>query len=137
MHFLSEVASGDRIPPGKLAYFQERTRNNLYDYVVTRFLQQEKERGLTRAKLARRIGKSPEIITRLLGAPGNWTIDTISDLLLGICAEEWTPSSSSVLHRAQRNFSSNDWMDESAPSLPNGQQPYGTDTAPVLELELT
>ena len=29
------------------------------------------EHGLTRAKLARRIGKSPEIITRLLGAPSN------------------------------------------------------------------
>lgn len=135
-HFLSEIASGDRIPPGKLAYFQERTRNNLYDYVLTKFLQQERERGLTRAQLARRIGKSPEIITRLLGAPGNWTIDTISDLLLGICAEEWIPASSSVLHRTQRNFSSDDWMDDSSSKLASGQQPHGT-AAPVLELELT
>ena len=93
--FLSEIASGDPIPPGKLAYFQERTRNNLHNFILTKFLREE-ENGLTRAELARRIGRSPEVITRLLGAPGNWTIATISDLLLGICGEELAPSSSSV-----------------------------------------
>ena len=34
--------------------------------------------------MARRIHKRPEQITRLLGAPGNWTLDTVSDLLLGM-----------------------------------------------------
>src|SRR5947209_2537173 len=41
----------------------------------------------------------PEVITRLLGAPGNWTLETISDLLLGIAGEELEPTSSSLLNR--------------------------------------
>jgi hypothetical protein len=101
--FLSEIASGNRIPAGKLAYFQERTRNNLYNYVLTRFFEQERAKGLTKAELARRIGRSPEVITSLLGAPGNWTIATISDLLLGIAGEELQPASSSVLGHVPRS----------------------------------
>ena len=62
------------------AYFQERCRNRVYDVVVTAFL----ESGIKKAELAKRISKRPEQLTRLLSNPGNWTLDTISDLLLGI-----------------------------------------------------
>jgi hypothetical protein len=116
-HFLSEIAAGDPIPPGKLAYFQERTRNNLYNFVISRFLEREQTEGLTRAQLARRIGRTPDVISRLLGAPGNWTIATISDLLLGIGAEELEPESQSVLGRTARNTRTLDHLDEdSAPT---------------------
>jgi hypothetical protein len=42
---------------------------------------------ISKADLARRIGRKPEQISRWLGAAGNWTIDTVSDLLLGMSAE--------------------------------------------------
>lgn len=42
---------------------------------------------MNRADLARKIGRKPEQITRWLGAPGNWTSDTVSDLLLGLGCE--------------------------------------------------
>ena len=100
MSFLSEIITGQRIPAGKLAFFQARARNRLYDLVMDRFSEQEST-GLTRAELARRIGKKPEQITRLLGAPGNWTIDTASDLLLGM-GEELAFSSSPLADRAKR-----------------------------------
>jgi hypothetical protein len=44
--------------------------------------------GLSQADLARRLGKRPEIISRLLGAPGNWGLDTVSDLLFAISGAE-------------------------------------------------
>ena len=107
-HFLFEIESGDvPIPPGKLAYFQERLRNNIYHFVLTKFLEKERE-GFTKALLARRLGSDPAVVSRLLGAPGNWTLDTISNLLLGIAAEELEPASVSVLNRATRNFATPD-----------------------------
>lgn len=64
-----------------------------------------KKNGLTQAKLARRIGKTADVISRWLGAPSNMTIDTISDLLLGIGPEELELSSSPLLHRSPVNYS--------------------------------
>jgi len=106
MSFLSEVAaghSGPTIPPEKRAYFQTRLRNRLFSYVLSKFVDEQKK-GLTKAALARRIGKTPDVVSRLLGAPGNWTLDTVSDLLLGISAEELEMSSSFLLNRQSRNY---------------------------------
>lgn len=108
--FLSELAAGESIPPNKLAFFQARLRNRLFHFVLVKFLEQERINGLTKANLARRIGRKPEVISRLLGAPGNWTLDTVSDLLLGIAAEELEPRSSSLLDRHQRNFAQAEWL---------------------------
>lgn len=109
-HFLSEIRSGEPIPEGKLAYLRERTKNRIYNYILKRFLQKESEEGFTRAELARRIGRRPEVITRILGAPGNWTLDTVSDLLVGICAEELEPCSAPLLDRSPRNYMGPDWI---------------------------
>jgi hypothetical protein len=105
--FLNELAAGHDgppIPPAKRAYFQERLRGRMFDFLLGRFLT-EKENGLNQAKLARRIGKPPEVINRWLGSPGNLTLDTISDLLIGIRAEELDFLPSPLLHRAPVNYS--------------------------------
>ena len=87
--FLSEILDDNEIiPPGKLAYFRERFRDRLYELVVAEFLKKEAASTLTRAQLARRIGRKPEQITRWLGAPGNWTLETVSDLMLAISKAE-------------------------------------------------
>lgn len=127
--FLSEIASGEPIPAGKLAYFQERTRNNLYHFVMTKFLEKERAEGFTRAQLARRIGRNPAVVTRLLGAPGNWTIATVSDLLLGIAAEEIQPDSVSVLRHATRNVTTSDFL-----SIASSSTNTGTSSAVIVEL---
>ena len=82
-----DILEGKKIPLGKIADFRERLRHRLYEIVVAEFLKQCKEQKLTRAELARRIGRKPEQVTRGLGAPGNWTLDTVSDLMLGMGAE--------------------------------------------------
>ena len=104
-HFLFEIADPDApIPTGKLEYLQERLRNNIYNFIVSKFLERHEKYGLTQAALARRIACDPGRLNKLLGAPGNWTIGTISDLLVGISAEEFVPDSESLLGRRPRNY---------------------------------
>lgn len=104
---LSEVAAGHDGPPipeAKRVYFQERFRGRFFEFLIERFLLAQAH-GLTKAKLARRIGKSPEVINRWLGAPSNLTLDSVSDLILGISAEEPEMNGSSLLNRSPVNYS--------------------------------
>lgn len=85
--FLSDVLGSEAIPPAKLAYFRARLGNQLHAMVLQRFANEERAGRITRAQLARRIGKKPEQVTRWLGSRGNWTIETLSDLLIGLGCE--------------------------------------------------
>jgi hypothetical protein len=78
---IKEITAGDK------AYFQRRQKNRAYEAVFKRFTQLAGDDELTRAQIARRLKKRPEQITRLLSGPGNWELDTISDLLLAMDAE--------------------------------------------------
>jgi hypothetical protein len=113
--FPSGMIDDGEIPAGKLAYFRERLKNRLHEIILLEFLQQQDAYGLTKAELGRRIGKPPERITRLLAAPGNWTLDTASDLLLGMGSE--------------LDFSVALLVDKIAPR----KHPQGTDAEPPKE----
>jgi hypothetical protein len=104
------VTNNDVISPGTLAYIEARAKNRFYDYVLRKFLEREERDGFTKADLARRIGRRPEVITRWLGAPGNWTIETAAVLLAGICAEELEPQSRAFAGRPKRNFGTDDLL---------------------------
>ena len=84
--FLTEVIEGTPIPVVTLEYFRARLQSRLHQIVLDEWLRQE-DRGLSQAELARRVGRKPEVVNRLLGSPGNWTLNTVSDLLLGMGAE--------------------------------------------------
>jgi hypothetical protein len=135
--FLPDVSSDEPIPVGRLAYLQERTRNLLFEFVLNKFLEAERD-GLTKAKLARRIHHSPSVITRMLGSPGNWRISTVSDLLAGICGEELLPDSIAVDGQARRNTPPGpDWYDDN--SLPKVEiiEPRPTAERKRMEMALT
>lgn len=107
---LSELAQKS-LSDGNLAYLTARAQNKFHDYVLRKFRAAEESEGLTKAELARRIGKRPELITRILGASGNWTIDTVARLLAGISGEELIPASEALLGRsAQRNYKQADMI---------------------------
>lgn len=72
------------ITPELLGYFDGASRDEAHDQILATFAELAQKRGITRAFLARRIGKSPEQITRLLGAPGNWTLETYAHLALAM-----------------------------------------------------
>jgi len=90
--FLSEILSGDRIPEQKLGYFRARLSNRMHDLILSTFLELEKRKDVSRADIARRLNREPAQISRWLGAPGNWTLDTVSDLLLSMGHEPMVSS---------------------------------------------
>jgi len=94
---------GPTIPDAKLTYFRHRLRGRFFDFIRERF-EREESRGLTQAKLARRIGKSPEVVNRWLNSPSNLTLDSISDLMIGVAAEEPEFEGKSLLDRPESNY---------------------------------
>jgi transcriptional regulator with XRE-family HTH domain len=95
---------GPRIPQSQIVYFAERWRWRLFEFILDRFEKAEAN-GLTQAKLARRTGKSKEVINRWLSGPSNLTSDSIAILLLGICEEEPTIDGTSLFNRVASNHS--------------------------------
>jgi len=51
-----------------------------------------KRAGVTQLTIAKRLGKEPAQINRLLAAAGNWTLNTISDLILAMEVDLDDPS---------------------------------------------
>lgn len=69
------------LSPAQLGYMNSRAKAKAHASVLKLFVELSQKDEMTRAFLARRLGKRPEQITRWLGAPGNWTLDTLSNLL--------------------------------------------------------
>lgn len=142
----SEKANLDTLTRGTRAYFQARLKNRLYNLVLTKFRQKADAGLLTKAQLARRMGRQPEVISRLLGAPGNWTLDIVSDLLLAISGEELDATSSDPEKKPSRNARSADGhpadpameipVKESSPVKPRIENAGGfqTETLPWAQL---
>jgi hypothetical protein len=82
--FLSEIRGGQVIPTGKLGYFRTRLAGRVHQVLLKVFGKLEREQNLTRRELAKRIHRKPEQITRWLSYPSNLTLDTASDLFIGL-----------------------------------------------------
>lgn len=82
--WLREPSGISRVPESTLAYFRTRNRHRMYSLVIGEF----KRSGISQADLARRLGKGTDIVCRWLRSPGNWTLDTLSDLLFATTGAE-------------------------------------------------
>jgi transcriptional regulator with XRE-family HTH domain len=69
-----------KISAGTLAYINARTLMRAYTLVIKEL----KQSGMTQAQLAKRLGKAPEVISRMLNRPSNWELKTFSELLFAI-----------------------------------------------------
>lgn len=85
--FLSEILSSGQIPEAKLAYFRERLRNRIHQFILREFMARQQE-GLEQADVARALDCRPEQINKWLSSPGNLELDSISDLMLAISKSE-------------------------------------------------
>lgn len=110
--FLSELSGqSDVISDGTRAYLQERLRNRIYHIVIEEFIKHQIDNPeFTQVALAKRIGKRPEQVNRWLSSPGNWTIDTISDLMVGISGAEPEIGINYLTHQAPRNHIAPEWL---------------------------
>ena len=70
-----------------LEYHRQRLRETIFEEVVQAFAERFERNGFKKSDLAAAIGRSPSLVNKWLNAPTNWTIDTISDVLLAIGAE--------------------------------------------------
>src|SRR5580658_1068046 len=84
MEFLSEILEWKPIPPDTLVYFRERLRHRLYVAILDAFAPRVKERSLKQADLAIRIHRKRAQIARWLSTQNNLTLDSISDLMVGL-----------------------------------------------------
>jgi len=66
-----------------ISYYRQRARNRVWE-VVVRALEQS---GKRKKDIAEFLGVPPSQISRWLSGPGNWEIDTATDLLLASGAE--------------------------------------------------
>jgi len=97
---LSKPVEGQAILVPTLAYMRARHRRKLHSLVLAEF----RKSGLSQAELCRRLRKEPAQISRMLGTPGNWSLDSVSDLLFAISASELTYQLAYPLEKAARNF---------------------------------
>lgn len=118
---LSEPSGDQRIPSSTIAYFRARNRSRLYEFVVSAF----EKSGISQATLARRMGKKPDVVSRLLSAPGNWEADTVSDLMFAISGGEARYAEARPLSAPKRNHDEPDWLNRSARSLSEGTPSRG------------
>jgi hypothetical protein len=98
--------ANEKVPDWTLAFFRQRNKNRIHDLVIKSM----KKFGISQAELARRLGRRPDVVCRWIGAPGNWTLDTVSDLLFAISGLEVAYEVGSPLDGPTRNFESPDWL---------------------------
>jgi hypothetical protein len=96
---LSNPIGDERIPEGVFEYLQLRNRMNVFTVVQNEFLNS----GITQSTLAKRMGKGSDRICHLLAAPGNWTMDTASDVLFAISGAVLSYQITYPLAEAPRN----------------------------------
>ena len=77
---LSKPDGDKKISSGTLAYINARALLRAHSLVLKELGQS----GISQAQLARRLGKAPEIISRLLSRPSNLELKTLSELLFAI-----------------------------------------------------
>jgi hypothetical protein len=77
---LTKPEGDKKVSAGTLAYVGARAQLRAYSLVIKEL----KESGITQAELAKRLGKAPEVISRMLSRPSNWEMKTFSQLLFAI-----------------------------------------------------
>lgn len=108
--------TGEPIPTRQLAYFRERLKGRIFSFIISALRkQQRKDPTITKAAIARRLGRRPEQINRWLSGPSNLTAESISDLVLAICGGE--PS----LETLRLHATALDTLNEEAARVPGDQ----------------
>lgn len=124
---LSKPTDSEPVPIGTFGYLRSRNKHRLYSLVIREF----KKSGLSQADLARRLGKKPDVVCRWLATPGNWQIDTVSDLLFAISGAVPRHELDFPLEKPQRNDNRPEWLID--PTIPNPTE-TGSNNMEIVDL---
>lgn len=105
--YLSKPRRGEKIALFDVAYARSRNRNKAHSLLLEEF---EKSR-LSKAEVAKMLGKRPEQITRWLSGPANLTLDTISDLIFAIRGNFFSLKLNDDLSKGKSNQIYPEWLD--------------------------
>lgn len=97
---------GEKIHAFDLGVVRARNRNKAH----SKLLELYNSSDLSKAELAKMLGKRPEQITRWLAGPGNLTIDTISDLIFALNGEHFSIQCEDDLSRGKSNHQPPNWL---------------------------
>jgi hypothetical protein len=82
-----ENTSKIRLTDREIFYFRQRQRKRFFQSVIAAFAARAEKYGLTKSDLAAALKKDRSQISRWFSGPGNWELDTISDMLLTMRCE--------------------------------------------------
>ena len=84
---MKSTVSETKLPETEIYFFRQRLKNKIFQSTMSYFAEAASENSMTRKDIAFLLDKDPAQITRWFSGPDNWTLDTISDLLLAMGAE--------------------------------------------------
>ncbi len=113
---LSKPSGSEPIPIGVFGYLRSRNKHRIYSLVMSEF----QKSGLSHADLARRLGKKPDVVCRWLATPGNWQIDSVSDLVFAISGATVRYELDFPLDQSARNDTRPQWLTGNGAAEPNG-----------------
>ncbi len=102
----SKPTGSGKVSFGTLSYFRSRNKHRVFNLVIKEF----EKSGLTQADLGRRLGMDTGQLSRYLNAPGNWTLDMLSDFLFAISGAEAGYDIVYPLEQPPRNFTEPPWL---------------------------
>lgn len=105
---LSKPHGREPIPASVFAYLETRNRMRAFSLVHQEF----GDAGISQTDLAARMVKGTDRICQLLGAPGNWTLDTLCDFVFAIRGGIVRYSIEYPLDKARRNQRFPAWLTE-------------------------
>jgi hypothetical protein len=85
------------------AYRRQRYKNRMFGEIAKLFAEEAERNQITKRDLADWLDRDPAQITRWLSAPSNLTLETISDMLLALGAEE-DPTVRRFLEKSIANY---------------------------------
>lgn len=106
------------------AYMRSRNQSLAHQMILAEF----KKSGINQTELAKRTGKGTDIISRLIGRPGNWTLNTLSDLLFAMSGAAPSYSVSYPLLAPRLNQNKSAWAEKNLNEpnkSPGTSNPFG------------
>jgi hypothetical protein len=109
---LSKPVGDEQVPFDTFSYFRARAKRFAYEVAIKEF----QKSGLSKAQLSRRLGKGSDRVSKMLAGPGNWTIDTLADLLFAISGGVPTFGIAYPLEKPVRNYRQPTWLGSVTPT---------------------